>query len=151
MPTTKYLIDIDEKERKVLEDIVTKGVAKARTIMRAHVLLGSDRNGKKPMTVAEICAAYGCSPETVRKIREQYCDDGLDSVLVRKKREKPPVEAKVTGDVEARIIALACGDPPEGYGKWNLRLLAEKAVELHILESVSHMTVSRVLKKKAQS
>ena len=73
--------------------------------------------------------------------------ENLHFQKARKKRETPPVPPKVTGDVEAHIIALACGDPPEGYEKWTLRLLADKCVELNYAESLSHMTVSRILKK----
>ena len=72
---------------------------------------------------------------------------GLEATVFRKKRATPPVPPKVTGDVEAHIIALACSEPPEGYSKWTLRLLADKCVELNYAESLSHVTVSRVLKK----
>ena len=84
---------------------------------------------------------------TVQNVRTSYANNGLDATIARKKRETPPVPPKVTGDVEAHIIALACGDPPEGYTKWTLRLLADKCVELNYAESLSHMTVARILKK----
>ena len=83
----------------------------------------------------------------MQTVRTSYCEKGLAATLARKKRETPPVPAKVTGDVEARIIALACGSPPEGYAKWTLRLLADKTVELGYVEDISHVTVSRILKK----
>ena len=99
------------------------------------------------MTVAEIAAAYHTTSTTVQKVRTSYAANGLEATIKRKKRSTPPVPPKVTGDVEAHIIALACGDPPEGYSKWTLRLLADKCVELNYVESLSHVTVSRVLKK----
>ena len=80
-------------------------------------------------------------------MKTSYANNGLEATINRKKRVTPPVPPKVTGDVEAHIIALACSDPPEGYRKWTLRLLAEKCVELNYAESLSHVTVSRVLKK----
>lgn len=148
MPTIKYTIELSESERKQLTEIVTKGTAKAKTILRANILLASDRNGKRYMTVAEITQAYHTTHTTVQNVRSTYAEKGLEAVLTRKKRESPPVPSKITGEVEAHIIALACGDPPEGYSKWTLRLLADRSVELGYIDSISHMTVSRILKKK---
>ena len=127
-------------------DIVKKGNSPARTIMRANILLASDR-GNKYMTVAEIADTFNTTPTTVHNVRTSYVNRGLEATINRKKRETPPVPAKVTGDIEARIIALACGEPPEGYSRWSVRLIAEKCVELNYIDSISHMTVSRILKK----
>lgn len=146
MPSTKYIIELNETERKILMDIVKKGNSPARTIMRANILLASDR-GNKYMTVAEIAATFNTTPTTVHNVRTSYVNRGLEATINRKKRETPPVPAKVTGDIEARIIALACGEPPEGYSRWSVRLIAEKCVELNYIDSISHMTVSRILKK----
>ena len=99
------------------------------------------------MTVAEIADAFSTTPTTVQTVRSTYATNGLDAAVYRKKRETPPVAPKVTGEVEAHIIALACGEPPTGYSKWSVRLLADKCVELNYIDSISHMTVSRVLKK----
>ena len=147
VPSVKYIIELSDTDRKTLTDIVTKGSAPAKTILRANILLASDRNNKKHMTVAEIAENYHTTPTTVQNVRTSYANNGLEATITRKKRETPPVPPKVTGEVEAHIIALACGDPPEGYEKWTLRLLADKCVELNYAESLSHMTVSRVLKK----
>ena len=146
MPSTKYIIELNETERKILMDIVKKGNSPARTIMRANILLASDR-GNKYMTVAEIADTFNTTPTTVHNVRTSYVNRGLEATINRKKRETPPVPAKVTGDIEARIIALACGEPPEGYSRWSVRLIAEKCVELNYIDSISHMTVSRILKK----
>ena len=80
-------------------------------------------------------------------MRSSYCEKGLEATINRKKRETPPVPAKVTGEVEAHVAALACSEPPEGYSKWTLRLLADKTVELGYIDSISHVTISTILKK----
>ena len=147
MPSYKYIIELSEQDRIELYDIVTKGTSSARKILRANILLASDRRSGKYMTVAEIAKAYHTTPTTVQTVRTSYCEKGLEATINRKKRETAPVPAKVTGEVEAHIIALACSDPPEGYSKWTLRLLADKTVELGYIESISHVTVSSVLKK----
>lgn len=147
MPSVKYIIELSNEDRKRLTDIVTKGNSPARIILRANILLASDRNNTKHMTVAEIAENYHTTPTTVQNVRVSYAEKGLEATISRKKRTTPPVPPKVTGEVEAHIIALACGEPPEGYEKWTLRLLADKCVELNYAESLSHMTVSRVLKK----
>ena len=147
MPTTKYIIELTEADRKYLTDIVKKGNSPARTIMRANILLASDRGNNKHMTVAEIASAFNTTPTTVHKVRTSYVNNGLEATINRKKRKTPPVPAKVTGDIEAHIVAMACGDPPEGYSRWSVRLIAEKCVELNYIDSISHMIVSRILKK----
>lgn len=138
MPSVKYLIELSDSDRKALLDIVAKGSAPAKAILRANILLASDRNAKKHMTVAQIADAYHTTPTTVQTVRTTYANSGLEATIYRKKRETPPVAAKVTGDVEAHIIALACSEPPEGYERWTVRLLADKCVELDYVESLSH-------------
>ena len=147
MPSVKYLIELSDSDRKVLQDIIKKGTSPAKAILRANILLASDQNSKQYMTVAKIAETYHTTPTTVQNVRTSYANNGLATTLSRKKRVTPPVAPKVTGDVEAHIIALACGNPPEGYEKWTLRLLADKCVELNYAESLSHMTVARILKK----
>ena len=147
MPSVKYIIELSDSDRKVLQDIIKKGTSPAKAILRANILLASDQNSKQYMTVAKIAETYHTTPTTVQNVRTSYANNGLATTLSRKKRVTPPVAPKVTGDVEAHIIALACGDPPEGYEKWTLRLLADKCVELNYAESLSHMTVARILKK----
>lgn len=148
MPAVKYLIELTDEERKKLLDIVSSGKAAARTILKANILLASDRNGKKPMTVQQTAETYHTTATTVQNIRAQFCKQGIDAVPNRKKRETPPVPSKMTGDVEAKLIALACHKPPEGYAKWTVRLLADKLVELEIVESISYVTVQSILKKR---
>ncbi len=147
MPSFKYVIELSDADRAMLSDIVSKGTSSARTILRANILLASDKNGKRYMTVAEIAEVYHTTPTTVQNVRASYCEKGLDATISRKKRETPPVPAKITGDVEARVIALACGNPPEGYSKWTLRLLANQTVELGYIDEISYVSISRILKK----
>ena len=94
-------------------------------------------------------ALYGALPIrlTIEHLKKRFVEEGLDSALERKQREKPPREVMFDGAFEARLIAMACSDAPEGHSRWTVRLLADKAVELNFAESVSHMTVQRVLKK----
>lgn len=147
MPAIKYVIELSDQEKVRLMEIVKKGNSPARTILRANILLASDKRNDRYMTVSEIANAYRTTPTTVQTVRASYCKKGLEATITRKKRETPPIPAKVTGDVEAHVIALACGQPPEGYSKWTLRLLANKMVELGYIESISHVTVSTILKK----
>ena len=147
MPSIKYVIELSNQEKVRLMEIVKKGNSPARTILRANILLASDKQSDKYMTVSEIANAYRTTPTTVQTVRASYCKKGLEATITRKKRETPPIPAKVTGEVEAHIIALACGQPPEGYSRWTLRLLADKTVELGYIESISHVTVSTILKK----
>ena len=147
MPSLKYVIELSGQDKAELIDIVTKGKSPARTILRANILLASDRRSERYMTVSEISKAYHTTPTTVQTVRASYCEKGLEATINRKKRETPPVPAKVTGEVEAHVIALACGEPPEGYSRWTLRLLADKTVELGYIESISHVTISTILKK----
>ena len=147
MPSVKYTIELSEADRKTLQAIVTKVKSPAKAILRANILLASDKGNKKHLTVAEIANIYHTTATTVQNVRTSFATNGLDATINRKKRETPPVPAKITGEFEAKIIAMACGEPPDGYEKWTVRLIADKCVELNYIDSISHMTVQRVLKK----
>jgi transposase len=152
MPKMKYHVRLTPDERKQLLNTITKGTATAKSIMHANILLSADEyspDGKK--SEVEIAELFHVNQQTVHTIRQRYSEKGLEPALSRKKRETPPVEAKITGDVEARIIALCCSTPPSGRSKWSLRLLADKAVELEYIESISHEAVGRLLKKRTQT
>jgi len=149
MPMKKYHVCLTADERKKLHNIVSKGTSPAKMIMHANILLAADENnniGKKKSEI-EIAEIYNVSKQTVHNIRKLCSEQGLVKALGRKKRKTPPVPPKITGDVEARIIALSCSEPPKGRAKWTLRLLADKVVELEILDSISYVTVRKVLKK----
>jgi hypothetical protein len=142
-------INLNEEQRRELEVFAHTGVHSARLIRRARTILALDRSGKKDhLRIGRVCEQVGLSREAVNTIRADFlAAESVSAFLTRKKRETPPVDPKITGEVEARIIALACSEPPEGRARWSLRLLAEKSVELEILDKLSHSSVERVLKK----
>lgn len=147
MPKKKYPIELTDKEHSILSKLIKNGSASAKTILRANVILSSDGSISKPLTVSKTAELFHTTPTTVQNIRTIFATAGLDAALYRKKRNTPPVPAKVTGEVEARIIALCCSAPPEGYARWTVRLLADRCVELGFATSLSPMTISRTLKK----
>jgi transposase len=147
-----HRIQLTKDEKTLLEDIVSKGIYPVRQVRRAHILLllneGEEREGKalKVPEQSDIARQCQCNTVLVYRVSKQYVQEGLERVLNRKKRESPPVPAKVTGEVEAKIIALSCREPPEGYSRWTLRLLEERSkVELGI--KLSDSTIRSVLKK----
>ena len=101
----------------------------------------------KSLIVTETAKCFNTTSTTVQNIRTAYAKYGLDAALYRKKRKTPPVQPKVDGKLEAHIIAICCSQPPKGYQRWTLRLIADKCVELGYVDSISHMTVMRTLKK----
>ena len=143
-------IYLSGEEQIYLKSIVQKGVHPAKEITRARVLLMLDRTGKSDHVRYKRTAEYaGISVQSVYNMRDEFLSNhDIDSYLTRKKRATPPVPAKVDGKVEAEIVALACSEVPEGHSRWTLRLLAEKAVSLHIVDSISYVRVQQILKKR---
>jgi hypothetical protein len=141
------------EEREKLERFTKSGVHSALLIRRAKVILALDRSNKKDhLRIGRICEANSISRRGLCDIRNDFFKAGsIEEFLTRKRRETPPVEAKITGEVEAHIIALACSSPPEGCARWTVRLLADKAVELQYIDSLSHTSVSTLLKKRSIS
>lgn len=146
MGVKKYIVRLTEEERESLKALVTKGRASARKIRHAQVLLKVDADGPK-WTDEQTAEAFGIRANTVRDIRQRFVEEGLDAALDRKRRDEPPTRRKLDGAGEARLIALACGEPPEGRARWTLRLLAGQMVELAIVDGISHETVRQTLKK----
>lgn len=147
MGKRKYEVKLSEEDVKKLTKIIHTGKNSAREILHANVLLSTNSNDSPKLSHAKIAAMYKTSAVTVQKIVKTYAQYGLTTALQRKKRETPPIPAKVDGEFEAHVIALCCSKPPKGYARWSVRLLSEKCVELEYIESVSHMTISRTLKK----
>lgn len=143
-------IYLSEEDRKIVETFAKNGTHNAHLIQRAKILLMLDQTGKKDhMRISKTAERNGVSRQTVYNIIEDYHNaKDITDFLTRKKRETPPIPPKVDGEVEAHIIALACSEVPEGYAHWTVRLLAEKSVELGFIDSISHMTVQRLLKKR---
>jgi hypothetical protein len=144
------VIMLSAEQREELERFAKNGIHNAHIITRAKTILALDRSNKKDhLRITRISEQVGLSRQAIYDIRKDFLESsGIEEFLTRKKRETPPVPAKVIGDVEAHIIALACSEPPKGYAKWTVRLLAQKSVELQFTDSLSHMTVSRLLKKR---
>jgi len=147
MKPKKYQIYLSEEQRKELEGITKRGKHSAATIKRANILLDLDENTGKVGKQEEIAEHFKTTTVTIYNISRQFVEEGLEATLYRKKRETPPTPPIATGDVEARIIALACSEPPKGRNRWTLRLLEEKVVELQIVDAISDNTIGRLLKK----
>jgi transposase len=144
----RYRITLTKQERNELETLTKRGKTHARRFIHAHALLLSDTSENGPSwSVADTAEALGISCRTIEHLKKRFVEDGFEAALERKKREKPPREVRFDGAFEARLTAMACSDVPEGHRRWTVRLLADKAVELNFAESVSHMTVQRILKK----
>jgi len=142
----RYVVRLADGERRQLEERVSKGKAAAQKIKHANILLKADADGEG-WTDEDIAGTFLVHPNTVRGIRQRFVEEGLEGALNRKRRALPPRERILDGEKEARLIALSCSKPPEGRGRWTLRLLADKMVELEIVDSISHETVRQGLKK----
>lgn len=142
----KYIVRLTDAERKTLHEVVGKLKGSSQKVRRAQVLLKADADGPA-WTDARIAEAFGCRSKTVENIRERLVSKGFDLTLEGQKRDKPPRAKLLDGEQEARVIALRLGSPPAGFANWSLRLLAQRVVELEIVESISHETVRRTLKK----
>jgi len=142
-------IELNMEARAELEKFTRTGKRSVRLVNRAKIILELDEaDGRKPLTQVKIAEKIGVDRRTVNDVKQAFlAADSVTAFLQRKKRETPPVEPKITGDVEAHIIALACSPVPEGCAKWSLRLLADKSVELNYIESISFKSVQRLLKK----
>ena len=136
-----YPVPLDDEERNWLLTFINKGDRSARKLKRAHMLLLAS-DGKNDRQVAE--ALHAC-PQTVGKIRRKYADGGLEAAL--NDRPRPGGERKLTAQGEATLIALACRDPADGRVDWTMQMLADKLIELELVESISDETVRRTLKK----
>jgi transposase len=144
----RYVVELTTEEQQELMQLVSKGKAAARKITHARVLLQANESKNGPAwTDTQISEAFGVHTNTIHDIRRRFVEDGLQAVLERKKQDRPSRKRIVDGEVEARMIALRCGQPPQGKGRWNLRLLADRLVELEIVPSISHETVRQALKK----
>jgi transposase len=142
----RYVVTLTSEERKELLELVKKGKAAVYKIKHANILLASDENGEN-LAAAEVAKAYHCHPMTVYNVRQRFVEQGMAAAIGRKKRTTPPVPRKMDGRTEARLVALACEETPDGVSRWSLRLLSEKMVDLGIVASISHETVRRTLKK----
>lgn len=144
----KFIVRLTEQERQSLGEVTKKLKGSMEKIRRAHILLKADACGPnwKDELIAE---AFNCSPRTIENVRRRFVNTGFEQTINGVRRQSPPTPKKLDGRQEAEVIALRLGAPPKGYSAWSLRLLARKAVELALVDSVSHETVRKTLKKTA--
>jgi hypothetical protein len=149
VPSVKrYVVRLDAEERQQLEAMIRKGKSPAQRILKARILLKSDvSEDGEGWSDNRIIEALETSVSMVYRVRKQLVEEGLEAVLSRKAPAAPAVRRIFDGEKEARLIALACSKPPEGYARWSLRLLESKVVELGIVEAASDSTIQRALKK----
>jgi transposase len=148
----KYLVTLTTDEREELNALISAGTASAKKLAHARILLKADQADGGPAWSDEAVAeAVEVSTDTVARVRQRFVEQGLEAALIRKKQDKPSRERILDGAAEAKLLAVACSGPPEGRAVWTLTMLADKLVELRVVESVSRETVRRVLKKRGQA
>jgi hypothetical protein len=144
----KYIVTLSAEERETLKAIASKGKHKSQKVINALILLGCDEGEFQTIRSInnDLSRVLNTSMKKIDRVKKRFVEDGFDVALNGHKSNRVYTK-KVDGDFEAHIIALSCSDPPEGYARWSLRLLADKAVELNYTDSTSHETVRQVLKK----
>jgi len=149
----RYIVELTKDERESLKGLISSGTAPARMLNRARILLKADageHSGEEALPDEAIAGMLETSAATVGRVRTRFWRQGLEAALERSAPDRI-YERSLDGRAEARLIALACSEAPEGRDRWSLRLLADKAVELGVVESVSHETVRKTLKKTSSS
>ena len=143
-----YKVTLTKEERDQLTEITRTGTHTAKKFMHALILLNVDRgiHAETTQINEDICKVLKVGMRTIDRVKKRYVEEGLDSALKMAPTSRV-YEKIVDGDMEAHLVALACSEPPKGYARWSLRLLADKMIELHISEGISHETVRRTLKK----
>lgn len=152
MPKILYKVTLTKAERERLAAMTTTGRHSAQSILNALILLNCDAGvlQESPRSGAEIASVLRISQRKIDRVKERFVEHGIEAALNKQVPDRPD-KRKVDGDLEAHLVALACGRPPEGRAAWTLRLLAGKAVELNCAESLSHETVRQLLKKRNQA
>jgi hypothetical protein len=144
----KYLINLSREEQDTLKKIITSGRGPARMFTRARILLKADQGEHGPGWLDEqISDALDVTVQTIERVRKQLVEEGFDAVLSRRQYTQKVSRKKIDGNVEAHLIALSCSEPPHGYARWTLRLLADKIVELGYVDTISHEAIRQTLKK----
>jgi hypothetical protein len=144
----RYKVTLTQEERSDLKAIASNGKRAAHMVLRARALLLLDAGEFGPKwPVNKVAEAVGKTSRSMENLKKRFVQEGLPAAIERKKRETPPRAIQFGGEFEARLLALACSDAPEGYARWTIRLLAEKMVELKYVETVSPATVCNTLKK----
>jgi len=144
----KYIVALSEEERNFLVELTSKGTQKSQKILNALILLACDEGDfqTKRSINEEIARVLNVSMRKIDRVKKRLVEEGFDAAINRKKGDR--IYAKKTdGDFEAHLIALSCSEPPAGFARWSLRLLADKVVELNYIDSISHESIRRILKK----
>jgi len=148
----KYVVRLSGEERERLETLIRKGKSPAQRLLKARILLKADvSGGGDGWSDSQITKALETSPSMVHRARKQLVEEGFEAVLSRKQRAMPAIARIFDGEKEAKLIALACSEPPKGRVRWTLRLLENKVVELNIVDRASDSTIGRALKKTFSS
>jgi len=148
----RYVVRLSSEEREQLQALIRKGKGPASRLLKARILLKADvSEAGEGWSDSRIIEALETSASMVYRVRRQLVEEGFEAVLSRKQRATPAVPPIFDGEKEAKLIALACSNPPKGRARWSLRLLEEKVVELNIVERASDSTIGRVLKKHSQT
>jgi hypothetical protein len=142
----KFIVRLSDEERAVCREIVKKLKGSSQKVRRAQILLKADADGPAWSDV-RIAEAFDCRAQTIENVRKRLVIEGFEPALEHKKRADPPSPCKLDGEAEAKLIAMRLGKPPAGCGHWTLQLLADEMVTLEIVDSISHETVRKVLKK----
>ena len=148
----KYTVTLTEDEREVLGKLASRGKNKSQKILNALILLGCDEGElqRKRSTNVEMARVLNISMKKIDRVKKRFVEEGFDIALNGRKGERVYAK-KVDGDFEAHLVALSCSNPPEGFARWSLRLLADRVVELNYIDSISHEAVRRILKKTNSS
>ena len=143
----RYTIKLSKEEVKELMAIINKGSHTSHTFRTAYILLNCDKGDySEKVTNEQISKILKVGMRTIDRVKKRFIEDGFEAVLERRASSRV-YDVKIDGDVEAKLVKLCCSEPPPGFAKWSLRLLADKMVELHYVDSISHVSVGNVLKK----
>lgn len=144
----RYRVTLEADERESLEQLLSKGKADVRRLKHAQILLKADESKDGPAwSDSRIAEAVGCGTATVERVRQRFVEEGLEAALSPYRTPRREYRPKLDGEQEAKLITLACSQPPEGRSRWTLRLLADALVELELVDSISYETVRQTLKK----
>lgn len=144
----KFVVRLSDEERVDCQEIIKNLTGSSQKFRRAQIFLKADADGPRWSDV-KIAEAFNCRAQTIENVRKRLVVEGFELALDGKKRPEPPTPCKLDGEAEAKLIAMRLGKPPAGYGHWTLQLLADEMVALEIVDSISHETVRKVLKKTA--
>ncbi len=148
----RYRVTLSKNEREYLMSVVTKGKHRTQKVLNALILLDCDSGEYQTSrsTNEEIARVLNISMKKIDRVKKRFVEEGFDYAFDKRKANRVYTK-KADGDFEAHLVALSCSDPPEGFPRWSLRLLADKAVELNYIDSISHEAVRRILKKTSSS